>query len=112
MNLAYIECPSGCCEEQLCNDCYYLQSLQEELREPYYADYETYRRTILWKKTSELVKIRYGNCCANLDCVRIVSPLIAHHEIYPSQWGTEKLGDMVCLCQNCHDQLHGHSTED
>lgn len=110
MNLAYFKCP--CTENYICGDCEYLQSLQDDLRMDYYADYPAYRGTLLWTKTSELVTSLYLTSCANLDCPRTGAPLVVHHENYPP-WGTEKLADLVCLCQTCHDGLHGFiSSED
>jgi hypothetical protein len=109
MNLEYFEC--SCTENWVCGDCEYLQLLQDGMRLDYYPDYAAFRRTLLWTKMSEFVKTLYGNRCANLDCLRTGSPLVVHHENY-RQWGTEKLADLVCVCQTCHDKLHGYFSDD
>ncbi len=44
----------------------------------------------------------------NQRCVQCGAayPINVHHRRYPSVWGTEKLEDLVTLCDSCHRKVH------
>jgi 5-methylcytosine-specific restriction endonuclease McrA len=47
---------------------------------------------------------------ANYRCQRCGSPwgLQVHHRTY-ARLGHEQLNDLICLCRDCHRQLHGYA---
>lgn len=38
------------------------------------------------------------------------TPLHAHHHTPVSRGGWHNLGNLITVCQNCHDRIHGHPT--
>ena len=42
-------------------------------------------------------------------CQKCGSPhnIVVHHLKYPGIWGEEELKDLVTLCSDCHDKVHG-----
>jgi len=76
----------------------------ERLAELRAMSYEHYLLSPEWRRKRQLVLKIYQNRCALCN-----SPnnLEIHHRTYwkngESQVGREKLSDLVCLCQECHD---------
>jgi hypothetical protein len=114
MDIRVAEC-EDCSTDNPCPDCMDLAELQEFYSDAYmeWEDvevpeeaYRIYLNTLLWHETSELVKKRYFNECANNDCLGDDKVLTVHHLNYEGGWGKETLDQLVCLCQSCHDDLH------
>ena len=114
MDIEPIEC-ENCFLDAPCPECRDLAELQEAYSSTYldWEDaastkeaYRIYLNTQLWKETSELVKQRYFNECANNDCPGESKIMTVHHFNYVGGWGNETLDQLVCLCQDCHDEWH------
>lgn len=65
-----------------------------------------------WDRLSNQTKKR-----DNWECQRCSSPggpygnsiLHAHHIVPKSEGGEDKLGNLITLCHDCHESIHGHS---
>lgn len=66
--------------------------------------YDDYLQTDRWKELAALVKDR-----AERRCVLCNSPekLVAHHRTY-ERVGRERMQDLTCLCDPCHQTFHQH----
>jgi hypothetical protein len=93
-----------CYEDYPCDDCNHLEALQSVHGDEEWFSYpEDYLNSVLWMETSKLVKKVYGNLCANIRC-HSNTKLVVHHKCY-RRWGYERLKDLVCVCQDCHELL-------
>lgn len=68
-------------------------------------DYLDFMKTIYWQLVAQQVKHDAGWCCVQCGSRR---GLVAHHDGY-RRHGYEMyhLRDLECLCQKCHERLHG-----
>jgi hypothetical protein len=68
-------------------------------------------KTLYWKRIADHVKFIGGFKCRfkyNHDSTN----LQAHHCTYDiAGWEIYHLEDLICLCQACHDTLHGHENQ-
>ena len=62
--------------------------------------YKEYINSKQWKTLKQQVIINSGNKCAICDS-RV--NLVVHHLEYPDELGTETLGMLQCLCEDCHN---------
>jgi 5-methylcytosine-specific restriction endonuclease McrA len=71
-------------------------------RETWKRNYDRYIASNPWKIKSSEAKIKAGNKCqlCNSD-----GELHTHHRTYENLGG-EKDGDLIVLCQNCHEKFH------
>lgn len=73
----------------------------EELRTMPYKDY---LKTEHWKLLKAAVLGRYGRHCDKCDKTHI--EVHVHHLDYTRK-GHEDINDLVCLCSDCHKEIHG-----
>jgi len=67
------------------------------------AEYRRYLKTEHWKKFREEALIFHGCKCSNCGSEKSLN---VHHLTYKNR-GHEKLEDVVVLCHNCHNEIHG-----
>jgi hypothetical protein len=66
--------------------------------------YDDYLQTDRWKDLAALVKKNAGYRCVLCNCP---DALVAHHRTY-ERVGRERLSDLTCLCDPCHQLWHQH----
>jgi len=67
--------------------------------------YDTYLATSEWASVRERVLARAGGLC---EGCRLQPASIAHHLTY-CRMGSEMIFDLVAVCRQCHDAIHGFS---
>jgi hypothetical protein len=67
------------------------------------AEYQKYLKTPHWRTVSRLAKWRAGHRCQL--CNADDKPLETHHRTY-ERIGEELDGDVIVLCDECHDVFH------
>ncbi len=67
--------------------------------------YKEYLKTRHWQKTRAAALKRAGGKCQL--CGERAGALNVHHNSY-SRRGRELAGDLVVLCESCHDVFHEH----
>jgi hypothetical protein len=67
------------------------------------VDYATYMRSRAWRQRRAMILDRDGHRCQSCGST---SRLTVHHLTY-ERLGNENWGDLVTLCQGCHDWVHG-----
>ena len=67
-------------------------------------EYTAYLKSEQWRARAFVCKQRAGNLCRLCN-----SPdnLEAHHRTYINR-GSEMVGDLTCLCRDCHSLFHEH----
>ena len=77
---------------------------QVSSRSDWWARYSSYLKSSEWKaKRQRLYRDRKGRC---EDCgKKLKSKYHAHHSTY-ARVGNEDLGDLVLLCERCHQKRH------
>lgn len=66
--------------------------------------YYEFLKSPAWRKISKECKALAGYLCKNCQKGGI---LTAHHKSYPNCWYQTKQDQLECLCQECHNELHG-----
>lgn len=67
--------------------------------------YSDFMRTVYWNCVAREVKRRAGRTCE--ACGKKGGKLQAHHKTYENHGAElDNLGDLMCVCQECHRKLH------
>lgn len=78
-----------------------LRKQNRRLRMAKPDSYESYLRSPHWLELRRTHLDNTAFCCA----CKSKSRLVLHH-IYYSRLGSERTGDLIVLCSNCHQKLH------
>jgi hypothetical protein len=86
----------------------WLKNRYEELRLARMAewrrDYENHLLSPGWKSLRKLILNRSGGVCEREGCDRMAVHI--HHLTY-ERLGREDLSDLLALCFDCHNEIHG-----
>ena len=108
MQLEWIDCLCSEWDEQPCAECSELLWIQADFKSDRgYKNYKEFLKSLVWVRTRAIVLRRYGHRCANSEC-NATAQLEVHHVEYPGNfnWGSESISDLICVCHDCHQEIH------
>lgn len=73
------------------------------------VDYHAYMHSAAWKRKRQAVHERSGRTCER--CGASGRRLEVHHKTY-ARLGHERMSDLIDLCEDCHDYVHGRKDYD
>jgi hypothetical protein len=65
-------------------------------------NYREYLKTRHWEKVKHLYYMKNPRNCGMCESTAILN---LHHKTY-ERIGNEKMGDLICLCSQCHHRFH------
>ena len=72
-------------------------------------EYQLYIKSELWKVMSTMIKQRAGFLCEKCGGVgkQLGGDLTLHvHHLTYKRFGAEEMEDLICVCKQCHRELH------
>lgn len=67
-------------------------------------EYKEFLASVFWANLSDSCKHRAGRKCERCGSKHMLQ---AHHRFYRDDWYSTQLGDLECLCRDCHKKEHG-----
>lgn len=75
----------------------------------HYDNPNKFGRTNQWESISKAIKISDKMKCCMCNATNV--ELDTHHIVYVKKFGTNQKTNLISLCRNCHEKIHGRKLE-